>query len=98
METTAPVTADAFKLSLEGGDVVLEFGQLSPGEPGRTAVAVSDRVILPLQAARRLLPWLEEALKPHQAALRAAEAKTLAPAAAAEAARPGPAAQRAPAD
>ncbi len=92
--------SDAFKASMEAGDVVIEFGRISgpAAEPGSTAVAVSDRIVLPLETARRLHLSLGEALKPHDAALRAAEAQTLAPEDAAEAMRPSAAAPRAPAD
>ncbi len=81
--------SDAFKASMEAGDVVIEFGRISgpAAEPGSTAVAVSDRIVLPLETARRLHLSLGEALKPHDAALRAAEAQTLAPEDAAEAMR-----------
>ena len=96
----AETRSDAFKASLEAGDVVIEFGRVSgpAAEPASTAVAVSDRIVLPLETARRLHLSLAEALKPHEAALRAAEAQALAPAQAAEAMRPAPAAPRAPSD
>jgi tryptophan halogenase len=91
--------SDAFKAAIEAGDVVIEFGRVTgPAEPGNTAVAVSDRIVLPLETARRLHLSLGEALKPHAAALRAAEAQALAPEDAAEAMRPAAAAPRAPAD
>jgi len=85
------VPADAFKLAVAAGEVAIEFGQLAPaaGRRGQTGVAVTDRVVLPLEAGRRLLLWLEESLRPHAVALQAAGAKALAPQEAAAAARPG---------
>lgn len=91
METRA---ANAFKLSLEGGRLVLEFGALARATDGPARVAVSDRVSLPLDIGRRLALQLDEALLPHAAALRADAAKTLAPAEAALAAQPGAASAR----
>lgn len=92
--------ADAFKISLEAGDVVIEFGRTgAPAAPGGTpAVAVSDRVVLPLETARRLALSLGDSVGRHATALRAAEAKALPPDEAAEAARPGRGPVRAPAD
>ncbi|MGH8686526.1 MAG: hypothetical protein ACREVQ_02345 [Burkholderiales bacterium] len=98
----APVketAANAFKVSLEAGDLVVEFGRIgdaAPGGPG--TVAVSDRIVLPLDTARRLVLSLGDSLGRHAAALRAAEAKALPPGEAAVAARPGQVAVRAPAD
>jgi len=88
METRA---ANAFKLSLEGENLVLEFGNVvRDGASYRpAAVAVSDRVILPLDIGRRLAIRLDECLQPHAAALRAEEARALSPGEAAVAARPG---------
>ncbi|HET7338956.1 MAG TPA: hypothetical protein VFK22_05365 [Candidatus Dormibacteraeota bacterium] len=54
--------------------------------------------MLPLETARRLHLSLGDALRPHEAALRAAEAQALAPADAAEAMRPSAAAPRAAPD
>jgi hypothetical protein len=97
METRS---ANAFKLSLESGNLVLEFGNVvrdgASSKPA--AVAVTDRVILPLDIGRRLAIGLDECLLPHAAALRAEEAKALAPAEAAVAARPGAAPVRPPAE
>ncbi len=91
MRPVSDTRADAFKASIEAGDVVIEFGRVS--EPasasGGGAVAVSERLVLPLEAARRLHLSLGEALKPHAGALRAAEAQALAPEHAASAVRPG---------
>ena len=97
METRA---ANAFKLSVEGGNLVLEFGNVvRPGaSPGPAAVAVTDRVILPLDVGRRLAFRLDESLQSHAATLRAEEAKALPPAEAALAARPGTAPARPPAE
>jgi|SRR5579862_9368795 len=90
-----PRPANAFKLSLEADDLVIEFGNVrQPGATSAAGVAVSDRVILPADIGRRLVHWLEDALRPHAASLRAEEAKALSPAAAAVAARPGAAAAR----
>src|SRR5271167_4270802 len=90
MEPIKTRTADAFKMSLEAGELVIEFGNVvGPGQtPGPTAVAITDRVILPLDTGRRLVHSLEDCLKPHAAALRAEEAKALSPSKAAVVARP----------
>ena len=100
MAQTRETEADAFKLSLEAGDVVVEFGrQGEKSADGRPpAVAVTDRIVLPLDTARRLVLSLGDSLGRHAAALRAAEAKALPPGEAAEAARPGAGATRAAAD
>ena len=97
METRA---ANAFKLSLEGGDLVLEFGNVvrNGASSGPAAVAVTDRITLPLDIGRRLAIGLDECLQPHAAALRAEEAKALPPAEAAVAARPGAAPVRPPSE
>ena len=44
----AETRSDAFKASIEAGDVVIEFGRVSgpAAEPASTAVAVSDRIVL----------------------------------------------------
>ena len=100
MDTKPAVQADAFKLELEPQGVAIEFGRLAgvPPQSGAVSISVSDRVVLPMRTARRLLVWLDEALKPHAAALRAEQAKALAPADAAVATRPGLTPQRPPAD
>ena len=100
MDVTTSVPADAFKLDLDPQGVMIEFGRLNgvPQPSGSVSISVSDRVVLPMRTARRLLIWLEEALKPHEARLRAEQAKALAPADAAVAARPGQTPQRPPAD
>jgi hypothetical protein len=88
--------ANAFKLSLEAGNLVLEFGNVvrDSASSGPASVTVSDRVILPLDIGRRLALRLDECLQPHAATLRAEEAKALSPAEAAAAARPGAAPAR----
>jgi len=88
--------ADSFKLSLEAGDVVLDFGRAASA-PG-AGVTVTDHVVVPVDTARRLLVTLGEALARHEAALRAAQAKALAPEDAAAATRPGQAPLRASPD
>ena len=94
----AEVRADAFRASLESGDVVIEFGRVS--EPASAsagaAVAVGQRIVLPLETARRLHLSLGEALAPHAAGLRAAEAQALPPEHAATAVRPEPSVRAAP--
>ena len=98
MEPIKTRAANAFKMSLEAGELVIEFGNVvGPGQtPGPAAVAVTDRVILPLDTGRRLAYSLEDCLKPHAAALRAEEAKALSPSEAAVAARSGQAPVRPP--
>ena len=95
-----PRPANAFKLGLEGSEVVIEFGNMVPPEEtgGAAAVAVSDRVTLPIDTGRRLLHWLNQCVERHAASLRSEEAKSLSPAQAAVAARPGQASVRPPAD
>ena len=70
--------------------MVIEFGRVTEpaSESGRGAVSASERIVLPMETARRLHLSLGEALKPHAAALRAAEAQALAPQDAAAAVRP----------
>ncbi|HVB47968.1 MAG TPA: hypothetical protein VNF69_06215 [Burkholderiales bacterium] len=72
---TPPATADAFKVSIEAGDVVIEFGRVlsQAVDPAQASVAVTDRIVLPLQTAQRLSRALGEPLKQHAAALLAAE-------------------------
>ena len=96
MDPMTAVSAEAFKLSREGSDVMIDFGRLDgvPVASGLVAVAVTDRVTLRLETARRLLIWLDDSLKPHAARMRADQAKTLAPADAAVAARPDQSPQR----
>lgn len=100
MSAVSDTHPDAFKASVEAGDVVIEFGRVTApaSDSGRAAVAVSERIVLPMETARRLHLSLGEALKPHAAALRAAEAQTLAPEEAAAAVRPAQSAARAAPD
>jgi tryptophan halogenase len=100
VKALADTRADAFKASIEAGDVVIEFGRVT--EPASIsaagAVAVSERIVLPLETARRLHLSLGEAIKSHAAALRAAEAQALPPEHAAAAVRPAAPAARATPD
>ena len=100
MKAVADSRCDAFKASVEAGDVVIEFGRVTePASPaGGGAVAVSERIVLPVDTARRLHIALGDALKPHAAKLRVAEAQALAPEHAAAAVRPGERSQRAAPD
>jgi tryptophan halogenase len=96
MDPTIPVTADAFRMARDGANVAMEFGGVDgvAVPTGFVSVQVSDRIVVPLETARRLLIGLEEALRPHAGRLRAEEAKALSPQAAASAARPGQGPQR----
>jgi tryptophan halogenase len=96
MDPMTAVPAEAFKLAREGQDVMIDFGRLDgvPVPAGLISIAVSDRVTLKLETARRLLVWLDDALKPHAARMRAEQAKAMVPAAAAVAARPDQTPQR----
>ncbi len=96
MEMPPPQIADAFQIALENGEIVIEFGHVAGAAPelGETSVTVTDRVRIPLEAARRLTHMLDDSLKPHAAGLRRAEARGLAPADAAAAVRPGQASSR----
>jgi hypothetical protein len=97
MESVQENLADAFKVSLEVGDIVVEFGQTAAAPArGEAAVLVSDRIVMPLEVSRRLLLSLNDALQPHAAALRAEQARTLSPGQAAIAVRPGQGAVHAP--
>jgi tryptophan halogenase len=99
MESAQRTFADSFKVSLEVGDIVVEFGRIAAAPAGGTAaVSVSERIVMPLDTSRRLVHSLNDALRPHAAAVRAAQARTLAPGQAAVAARPGQGAVRAPPD
>ena len=93
MDPMQPSLADAFKLSVDGDNVIIEFGHAA----GRTAVgeprvAVTDRIVLPRANVHRLTVQLDEALRPHATGLRLAAAQALPPAQAAVAARLGQAA------
>jgi tryptophan halogenase len=100
MESLKPRNANAFKISIEAGEVVFDFGAvMEPTSTGGAAgVSVTDRVTMPLETSRRLSYWLNETLAPLAAALRAEEAKGLPPSQAAIAARPGQTPMRPAAD
>jgi len=99
MEQPPPMRADAFKLSIDGDKVVIEFGRdLGTGADGRPHVGVSDRIVIPRAIAQRLLVQMDDALKPHAAALRLEQAQALPPGQAAVAARPGAEPARPPVD
>ena len=91
MDPIIPVPSDAFRMSREGPNVAMEFGGLDGVAipTGFVSVLVSDRIVVPLETARRLLVGLEEAIRPHAERLRAEDAKALTPQAAANATRPG---------
>jgi tryptophan halogenase len=88
MEPNETQPANAFKSALEAGELIIEFGNVADAD-GRPAVAVSDRMVLPLDTGRRLVYWLEDCVRTHAASLCAEDAKRLPPAQAAVAARPG---------
>ena len=96
MDKLPPALADAFRLNREGDEVLLDLGRLDgvPVPEGPVRIRITDRVALPLEAARRLLLWLDEAVAPHAARMRAEQIKGLAPAAAAAAVRPDHVPQR----
>jgi len=98
MDASEARPADAFKVALEADQLVVEFGRiLEPASSGgAAAVGVADRVVLPLEVARRLASRLGDCLRPFQSAIAAEEAKLLSPAQAALAARAGQEATRAP--
>jgi tryptophan 7-halogenase len=79
---------------------VVDFGRVARAASAEeeAAVAVSDRIVMPLETARRLLISLSDALRPHALGLRAAEAKSLSPGDAAAATRPDQGAVHAPPD
>jgi tryptophan halogenase len=95
-----PQPANAFKLSLEADDVVIEFGNTAQPEEtgGAAAVAVNDRVTLPVESGRRLLYWLNQCVERHAASQRAEQAKNLSPEQAALTTRPGQTPARPPPD
>lgn len=99
MEPPPPMLADAFKLSVNGDQIIIEFGQdLGTAAGGRPHIGVSDRIIIPRAIAQRLLVQMDDALKPHAAALRLEQAQALPPGQAAAAARPGSEPARPPVD
>lgn len=87
--------ADTFRMSRDGQTVMVDLGCYDRANPGGRTVDVTDRVFLSLETARHLVVWLGEALAPHKERMLAEEAKSLPPAAAAIAARPGAVAERA---
>src|SRR5258708_2213460 len=89
MELIDPQPANAFKLSLEAGNVVIEFGNTVEAATGAAGVSVNDRVTLPVDTGRCLLHWLSQGVERHAAVLRAEAAKALPPEQAAAAMRPG---------
>lgn len=54
---------DAFRGALEPDGVVVEFGQAVPAEAGAAGVQLSDRIVLPVETARRLRLALDESLR-----------------------------------
>lgn len=99
MDPLSPMLADAFKLSLDGDKVVIEFGRaVGTAAGGQPHIGVTDRIVIPRAIAQRLTVQLDDALKPHAASLRLAQAQALPPGQAAAAARPGPAPTRPPPD
>ena len=90
-ELPPPEMGDAFRMLVDGGQIVIEFGRIDrEGAPaGQTAVAVTDRMVLPMETGRRLLHTMGQALRPHEAQMRAAAARVLPPGEAGLAARPG---------
>jgi tryptophan halogenase len=96
MDRMAPVIAEAFRLNREGDDVLIDFGRMDgvPVPAGLVSIQITDRVALNLECARRLLLWLDDAVAPHTARMRAEQIKALAPAQAAAAARPDHVPQR----
>jgi hypothetical protein len=99
MEPVKPRSSDAFRLSLDANDIVMEFGNVLQPEAtgGGAAVSVSDRVVMQVDTGRRLLHWLNQCVEQHAAALKADATKGLSPADAAAVARPGRAPIRPPA-
>ena len=96
MDKMTPVLAEAFRLNREGDDVLIDFGRLDgvPVPAGLVSIHITDRVTLPLDRARRLLLWLDDAVAPHAARMRAEQVKGFTPAAAAAATRPDHVPQR----
>jgi tryptophan halogenase len=90
MELPAPQIADAFQIAVEEGEIIIEFGQVAEQLPseGDVRVTMTDRIKIPMEAARRLTQTLSEALKPHLANTLRLEAMGLSPAAAADAVSP----------
>jgi tryptophan halogenase len=100
MDLPPPAPGDAFRMLMDDGQVVIEFGRIDRSQPAapEISVQVTDRVALPMEVARRLLYTLEQSLKPLEPHLRAARAREMAPAEAGLAARPNQAVARAAPD
>lgn len=64
-------SADAFRGLVDRDGIVVEFGQGGGGADGN-AVALSDRVTLPIETAKRLVLALNDPLARHDARLRSA--------------------------
>ncbi len=66
--------ADIFRGKLDEGQVVIEFGQSGHAAPGGDgmAVALSERIIIPPHTAKRLILALDDSLRRHANASRAA--------------------------
>ena len=81
MDAKSVVAADAFRLFRQGTSVWAEFGhrQAAVQPDAAASIVVSERVRMSLETARRLLLWLDDAIKPHAAMLRMEEAKALSP-------------------
>ena len=100
MNLPPPSPGDAFRMLMDNGQVVIEFGRVDRGKgpSDEAAVLVTDRVALPMETARRLLHTLESSLKPLETQLRLARAREMSPVDAARAARPSQAPSRPPPD
>ena len=62
--------ADSFRVAVEGGDVVIEFGQSRDPSSARAGptIALSDRVVLPPLTVKRLVCVLHDLQLRHAAA------------------------------
>ena len=63
--------ADAFRAALEGENIAVEFGQAAQQQEGDRPIALSDRITMPLETAKRLVLSLKDPLARHAARLRA---------------------------
>jgi tryptophan halogenase len=80
MDLPDPRFADAFQVALEDGEIVVEFGRAeAPGPSGDVVVALTDRLRLKMETARRLTQTLGDAIKPHLQEIRRRNAIGLAP-------------------
>jgi tryptophan 7-halogenase len=92
--------ADALRGKLEGGQIVVEFGQSqSPAanEQGRT-ILLSEQIVMPPSTAKRLISALGDCLRKHASTVHAAEAGPLTHPQAAEVMRRGRIPVNAPAE